>query len=117
MDTQKIINNPESNREDNQVSIQEQFHQEIEQTPDEILAIALEFLLFMRSRASDSSTAKTTKDASETSNKLSQLPYRQASGKSLVDYQGEWVGDDFEECLRLVLDSRSQVNLSNHQPF
>ncbi|TVU53029.1 MAG: hypothetical protein EA414_14455 [Arthrospira sp. PLM2.Bin9] len=117
MDTQKIINNPESNREAHQVSIQQQFHQEIEQTPDEILAIALEFLLFLKSRASDSSTEKTTKDASEASNKVPQLPYRQGSGKSLVDYQGEWVGDDFEECLQLVFDSRSKVNLSNHQPF
>ncbi|EDZ95537.1 MAG: hypothetical protein P5683_01265 [Limnospira sp. PMC 1279.21] len=94
MDTQKILNNPESNREANQVSIQEQFHQEIEQTPDEILAIALEFLLFMRSRASDSSRSTA------------------ASILKTLEKIGQWEGDDLEECLELVHTSRGQLYIS-----
>jgi hypothetical protein len=111
METQNPIANPESNP----VSVKEQLRQEIEQTPDEILAIALEFMLFLKSRSSDSQIIKPTNEELEQFNKTSSLPYRPASGKSLLDYQGGWVGDDFEECLQLVYDSRSQVKIYEYE--
>jgi len=53
----------------------------------------------------------------EQSRQDSDLPYRLASGKSLADYDGGWVGDDFEACLQLVRESRSKVNFSKYEPF
>ncbi|MBC6422438.1 MAG: hypothetical protein GDA43_15520 [Hormoscilla sp. SP5CHS1] len=88
-------------------SIREKFRQEIEQTPEEILGVALEFLLFLKSRTSSESIVKQPPET---------LPYRPASGKSLVDYQGGWEGDDFEECLQIVRDTRSQIDFSKYQP-
>ncbi|MGI0481574.1 hypothetical protein ACN4EE_12375 [Geminocystis sp. CENA526] len=31
---------------------------------------------------------------------------RQGSGKSISRHAGKWVGDDFQECLQMVYDSR-----------
>ena len=36
-------------------------------------------------------------------------PFRPASGRSLLRHAGTWAGDDFEECLQLVYDSRTQL--------
>ncbi len=36
-------------------------------------------------------------------------PVRPASGRSLLRHVGTWQGDDFEECLRSVTDSRGPV--------
>ena len=112
METQEIITNSGYNQE---VSVKQQLRQEIEESPDEIVAIALEVLLFLKSRSSDSSTVKPTAEELEQFNKTSGLPYRPASGKSLREYEGGWAGDDFEECLQLVYDSRSQVKLSEDE--
>ena len=37
------------------------------------------------------------------------LPLRPASGCSLLRHAGTWQGDDFEECLQSVVESRGQV--------
>jgi hypothetical protein len=34
---------------------------------------------------------------------------RPASGRSLLRHAGKWQGDDFEECLQAVYDSRSEA--------
>lgn len=111
METQKILTSSSANSE----LIKQQLRQEIEQTPDEILAITLEFLLFLKSRPSGSSTRKLTAEELAQFNEASSLPYRPASGKSLLDYQGSWAGDDFEECLQLVYDTRSQVKFYEYE--
>jgi len=95
METQEIITNAESN----QVSVKEQLRQEIEQTPDELLAIALEFLLFLKSRSSDSSTVKPK-------------PSTAASLLKNLENIGQWEGDDFDECLELVHTSRSKFYIA-----
>jgi hypothetical protein len=38
-------------------------------------------------------------------------PFRPSSGRSLLRHAGTWAGDDIEECLQLVYDTRSQVEL------
>ncbi|KOR38345.1 hypothetical protein AM228_01910 [Planktothricoides sp. SR001] len=96
METQEIITNPESNP----VSVKEQLRQEIEQTPDEILAIALEFLLFLKSRSSDSSIIVKPK------------PSTAASILNTLENIGQWQGDDFDECLELVHQSRSKFYIA-----
>ena len=85
MPTQEIITNPVST----EASVREKLHQEIEQLPDEILAIALEFLLFLKSRYSNSSMEK-------------QTPSTATSILKTLERIGKWEGDDFDECLELV---------------
>ena len=36
-------------------------------------------------------------------------PFRPSSGRSLLRQAGTWAGDDFEECLQLVYDTRSLI--------
>ena len=36
-------------------------------------------------------------------------PFRPSSGRSLLRHAGTWSGDDIEECLQLVYDTRSQI--------
>jgi hypothetical protein len=49
--------------------------------------------------------------AEESKSEQVQPPFRPASGKSLLRHAGTWAGDDFEECLQLVYDTRSQIKL------
>jgi len=82
MQTQEIITNPISTTS----NVREQIRQEIEQVPDEILESALEFILFLKSRYSDSLMAK-------------QTPSTGASILKTLERIGKWEGDDFDECL------------------
>ena len=95
METQEIIKNSESK----QISVKQQLCQEIEQTPDEIVAIALEFLLFLKSRYSDSSSVKPKTSTA-------------ASILKTLENIGQWEGDDFDECLELVHQSRSKFYIA-----
>ena len=36
-------------------------------------------------------------------------PFRSSSGRPLLRHAGTWVGEDFEECLQLVYDTRSEI--------
>lgn len=36
-------------------------------------------------------------------------PFRPSSGRSLLRHAGTWAGDDFEECLQLVYDTRAPL--------
>lgn len=36
-------------------------------------------------------------------------PLGPSSGRSLLRHAGTWAGDDFEECLQLVDDTRSEI--------
>ena len=77
-------------------TIRDQLRQEIEQTPDEMLASILDFLLFLKSRHSSSAIAQ-PQPASTAASILETL------GKI-----GKWEGDDLEECLELVHTTRSR---------
>jgi len=80
-----------------ETSIREQIIQEIEQTPDPILAIALEFLLFLKSRSPHSSFS------------VQKPPSTGASILKTLERIGKWEGDDLEECLDLIYKSRSRI--------
>ncbi|NER00110.1 MAG: antitoxin family protein [Cyanothece sp. SIO2G6] len=46
------------------------------------------------------------------------MSYQPASGRSLLRHAGTWVGDDFEECLQSMYDSRSRADFSQElEPF
>lgn len=38
-------------------------------------------------------------------------PFRPSSGRSLLRHAGTWAGDDFEVCLQLVYDTRSEIEI------
>jgi hypothetical protein len=40
---------------------------------------------------------------------IASVALRPASGRSLLRHAGKWQGDDFEECLKAVYDSRSEA--------
>jgi hypothetical protein len=94
MDTQKLIPNSESSPQPSVTSIKQLFHQEIEQTSDEVLMVVLDFLIFMRSRSSRALITKTN-------------PSTAASLLETLQQIDHWKGDDFYECLELVQASRS----------
>ncbi|NEP58912.1 MAG: DUF2281 domain-containing protein [Symploca sp. SIO2G7] len=98
MKTQELITNSVSTES----SIREQLKQEIEQTPDKILEIVLDFILFLKSRHSHSSTTK-------------QPPSTAASILKTLESIGTWEGNDFDECLELVHQSRSKFYITTEE--
>jgi hypothetical protein len=40
---------------------------------------------------------------------IAETTFRPGSGRSLLRHAGTWEGDDFEECLKAVYDSRSEA--------
>jgi hypothetical protein len=73
--------------------------QEIESTLDTLLAQTLDFLRSL----------KTKQDLENPEVAESQLPYRPASGRSILRHAGTWAGDDLEECLRTVYTTRGKA--------
>jgi len=89
-------------------SIREQLIQEAEGISDELLREVLDFLLFVKARHVDPSSKPVASEA----------PF--SSARYVLDNLskiGTWEGDDFEECLQMVKDTRSQVDFFKHEPF
>jgi len=76
-------------------SVKELLHQAIEALPEELAAETLDFVEFIQARR--------TQSKSETEEKL---PYRPASGRSVLRHVGKWAGDDLQECLEAARASR-----------
>jgi hypothetical protein len=94
------------------MTIKKQLLQEIESTPDTLLAETLNFLRFLKTKQNleKSEAASTVPTKLETdSTKNSQQPYRPASGRSILRHAGTWAGDDFEECLQQVYATRGKA--------
>ncbi|MBE9231971.1 hypothetical protein IQ231_09795 [Cuspidothrix issatschenkoi LEGE 03284] len=46
------------------------------------------------------------------------INYRPASGRSILRHAGTWVGNDLEDCLELVSETRGKVTTNNRiNPF
>lgn len=88
------------------MTIKEQLLQEIESSPDTILAETLDFLRFLKTKETE-----TPPQAEE------QLTYRPASGRSILRHAGTWSGDDFEECLQSVYATRGKAQFDDENPF
>lgn len=97
-----------------------QLNQKLDQLPPGILKVVTEFvdfLLYRHSQASESSknivlekdsSTETHKEFKDRSQQIDDKNIRRAQG-SLLDNTETWVGDDFEECLQSVYDTRSQI--------
>jgi hypothetical protein len=83
------------------MTLKELLIQEIEASPDELLAQTLNFLRFLKLQ---------TQPEISTSAIYSQdlVPIiRGSTAEDLLKFAGTWHGDDFEECLQLVYETRS----------
>jgi hypothetical protein len=108
------------------MTIKELLLQEIESTPETVLAETLDFLRFLKTKQpeiqylpQESQAEVTTEqiDLNETSTENSQQPYRPASGRSILKHVGTWAGDDFEECLQSVYATRGKAKFDYDNPF
>jgi hypothetical protein len=91
------------------MTLKEVLIQEIETMPDDILSELLDFADFIKAKRSKQQALKEIQTPP---------PYRRASGHSILRHAGKWQGDDFEECLQMVYDTRGKAQFNKHiNPF
>jgi hypothetical protein len=74
----------------------------IESTPEPILKQTLDYLEYLKTRVTNPTTP-----TSKTPTQDEEPILRGSKAKDLLKFAGTWQGDDFEECLQLVDDTRS----------
>jgi hypothetical protein len=82
-------------------TIKEQLLAAIETVPESILEKTLKYLQTQQ----NANSIKTTSLSSEDSEPI----LRDSKAKDLLEFAGTWQGEDFEDCLQLVYDTRSQA--------
>ncbi len=95
------------------MTIKEQLLQEIESTSDTILAEILDFLRFLKTKQTSTSSKL------EVEKYITHAPVN-STGKSLLEHLkniGQWEGDDLEECLQLVIATRGKAKFDYDNPF
>lgn len=85
-------------------TIKEQLLNAIESTPEPILEQILDYLEYLKARATSSATGSNKVPIQDGEPILSG-----SKAKDLLKFAGTWQGEDFEECLQLVYDTRSQA--------
>ncbi len=103
------------------MSIKEILLQEIEYSADSLIEETLDFLRFLKTKqATVNKDTQSPQLQPETAGsdilkpqqnptENSQLPYRPASGRSILRHAGTWAGDDYDECLQSVYATRSKA--------
>lgn len=74
----------------------------IESTPEPILEQILDYLEYLKTRPTRPTTRSKTVSISD-----GEPIVRGSKAKDLLKFAGTWQGEDFEECLQLVYDTRS----------
>ena len=95
------------------MTIKEQLLQEIESSPDTILAETLDFLRFLKTKETPTPPQPSIPE-SATYKRVN------STGRSLLEHLktiGKWEGDDLEECLRLVYATRGKAKFDYDNPF
>ncbi|MCM0594243.1 MAG: DUF2281 domain-containing protein [Gloeotrichia echinulata IR180] len=95
------------------MTIKEQLLQEIESSPDTILAETLDFLRFLKTKETETQPTPSAPESATHS------PVN-STGRSLLEHLktiGKWQGDDLEECLKLVIASRGKAKFDYDNPF
>ncbi|MBP0018073.1 MAG: hypothetical protein J7647_11005 [Cyanobacteria bacterium SBLK] len=82
-------------------TIKEQLLAAIETAPESILEKTLKYLQTQQNANSIKSVPLSNQD--------SEPILRGSKAKDLLEFAGTWQGDDFEDCLQLVYDNRSQA--------
>lgn len=93
------------------MTIKELLIQEIDSTPDTLLAETLDFLRFLKTKQSQTQPEANT---AVSDNQIATKDYKpaQSTGRSLLEHLktiGTWEGDDFEECLEMVYATRGKA--------
>ncbi|MEH1863339.1 MAG: DUF2281 domain-containing protein [Nostoc sp.] len=95
------------------MKIKEQLIKEIESALDALLTETFNFLRFLKTKETQvQPTQHLVESASHTT--------VHSTGSSLLEHLktiGTWEGDDLEECLKLVIASRGQVEFNEDNPF
>lgn len=107
------------------MDIKEQLLQEIESSTEVILAETLDFLRFIKTKTRseeaplDSSPKdnRTDESSHSPSQEITTKPetkeatpiFKGSKAEDLLQFAGTWQGNDFEECLQLVYETRSQA--------
>ncbi|HLP90024.1 MAG TPA: hypothetical protein VK184_15715 [Nostocaceae cyanobacterium] len=81
-------------------NVKEKLLAEIETVPESILEQILDYLEYLKARK--------IKPA-DISDKDEEPILRGSKAKDLLQFAGTWQGDDFEECLKLVYETRSEA--------
>ncbi len=87
------------------MTIRKQLLQKIRSSSDEILTETLDFLKFLKTKQSEKSSPQNTTSS---------------TGKSLLQHienLGNWSGEDLEESLRSVKETRSPAKFNLDNPF
>lgn len=83
-------------------TIKEQLLAAIETAPESILEETLDYLEYLKTRKNDSGIKPVGVPIQDGEPIL-----RGSKAQDLLKFAGTWQGDDFEECLQLVYDTRS----------
>ena len=89
------------------MKIKEKLLQEIQSSSDDLLEQILDFLRFLKTKKKNQVTTNPKKSMS-------------SIGKNLVEHLkniDNWSGDDLEECLQAVNETRSQTKFDTFNPF
>jgi hypothetical protein len=88
----------------NTIELRQKIEQNLAEISPENLKIVAEFVEFMKNK--------------ELINSAEIINYKPASGRSILRHAGKWVGDDLEECLEMVYETRGKVTINNRvNPF
>ncbi|WP_089127320.1 DUF2281 domain-containing protein [Tolypothrix sp. NIES-4075] len=101
------------------MTIKELLLQEIESTPEIVLAETLDFLRFLKTKQPINQSENHNKNANNQIITELQTPI-ESTGRSLLEHLktiGNWEGDDLEECLEMVYATRGKANFNQHNPF
>ena len=87
------------------MKIKEQLLREIESTSEELLLETLDFLQFLKTKNTE---------------KIESKPLIKSTGKSLLEHLetlGQWSGEDIEDCLNTVKETRMEARFDTVNPF
>ena len=76
----------------------------IENTPEPILQQTLDYLEYLKTKINTSAIKSNSIPVKDGEPIL-----RGSKAKDLLQFAGTWQGDDFEKCLQLVYDTRSEA--------
>ncbi|MBD2168755.1 hypothetical protein H6G04_30705 [Calothrix membranacea FACHB-236] len=85
-------------------SIKEQLLAAIETAPESLLEETLNYLEYLKTKTKHSDIKPKATPIPD-----SEPILRGSKAQDLLKFAGTWQGDDFEECLRLVYETRSQA--------
>jgi hypothetical protein len=89
----------------NPVETRRKIHQQVDQIPEESLSLVSEFLEFLRLKGGQ--TPDTSEQSIMTNDETGEPVLRGSTVADLMPFVGTWQGDDFEECLQAVYETRS----------